>query len=91
MPGWPILSLVTFLPLIGALFVLVVRGDDAVARRNMRWTALFTTVLVFVLSLDDSGSISTAACRGFSFSRNEPGSATFPAIAWASMAFPCRS
>ena len=51
MPGWPILSLVTFLPLIGALFVLVIRGDDAIARRNMRWTALFTTLLSFALSL----------------------------------------
>jgi NADH-quinone oxidoreductase subunit M len=51
MPGWPILSLTTFLPLIGALFVLVIRGDDAVARRNMRWTALFATTLSFALSL----------------------------------------
>ncbi|MDP9138813.1 MAG: NADH-quinone oxidoreductase subunit M, partial [Pseudomonadota bacterium] len=51
MPGWPILSLITFLPLIGALFVLVVRGDDAIARRNIRWTALFTTVLSLVLSV----------------------------------------
>ena len=37
MPGWPILSTITFLPLVGALFILVIRGDDAVAVRNMRW------------------------------------------------------
>ena len=51
MTAWPILSLVTFLPLIGALFVLVVRGDDEVALRNMRWTALFTTIITFIASL----------------------------------------
>jgi NADH-quinone oxidoreductase subunit M len=49
--AWPILSLVTFLPLIGALFVLVVRGDDEIAVRNMRWTTLFTTIITFVISL----------------------------------------
>ena len=52
MPSWPILTLVTFLPLIGALFVLVVRGEDETALRNMRWTALFTTVITFLLSLN---------------------------------------
>ncbi len=72
MPGWPILSLVTFLPLIGALFVLVVRGDDAVARRNMRWTALFTTVLVFVLSLNIL----------FDFDRGVPGFQFLEERAW---------
>jgi NADH-quinone oxidoreductase subunit M len=51
MTAWPILSLVTFLPLIGAMFVLVVRGDDEIAVRNMRWTALFTTIITFVVSL----------------------------------------
>ena len=34
MTGWPVLSLVTFLPMIGALFVLVVRGEDRVAVQN---------------------------------------------------------
>jgi NADH-quinone oxidoreductase subunit M len=51
MTAWPILSLVTFLPVIGALFVLVIRGEDETALRNMRWTALFTTIITFVLSL----------------------------------------
>ena len=31
MPGWPILSILTFLPIIGALFVLAIRGEDEVA------------------------------------------------------------
>ena len=51
MPGWPILSTITFLPLVGALFILVIRGDDEVAVRNMRWTALSTTIITFLLSL----------------------------------------
>ena len=33
MSEWPILSTVTFLPLVGALLVLVIRGDDAIARQ----------------------------------------------------------
>ena len=38
MTGWYILSTITFLPLVGALFILAIRGDDEVARRNMRAT-----------------------------------------------------
>ena len=51
MSSWPVLSLVTFLPIIGALFVLVVRGEDRVAVQNMRFTALFTTLITFFISL----------------------------------------
>ena len=51
MTGWYILSTITFLPLVGALFILVIRGDDAVARRNMRATALSVTLITFLLSL----------------------------------------
>jgi NADH-quinone oxidoreductase subunit M len=51
MSGLPILSLVTFLPLAGALFIFALRGDDAAAIRNMRWGALWTTLATFLLSL----------------------------------------
>ncbi|MGE3831215.1 MAG: NADH-quinone oxidoreductase subunit M [Parvibaculaceae bacterium] len=51
MTGWPILSVVTFLPLVGAAFILVIRGEDEVALRNMRWAALWTTIVTFALSL----------------------------------------
>ncbi|WP_454917176.1 NADH-quinone oxidoreductase subunit M [Xanthobacter sediminis] len=51
MTDWPILSVVTFLPLVGALFILVVRGDDEVAARNARWVALWTTLVTFIVSL----------------------------------------
>jgi len=51
MTDWPILSVITFLPLVGALFILVVRGDDEVSARNARWVALWTTLVTFVVSL----------------------------------------
>ena len=51
MNDWPILSTVTFLPTVGALLVLVIRGDDEIARRNIYHVALWTTAVTFVLSL----------------------------------------
>jgi len=51
MSDWPILSTVTFLPTVGALLVLVIRGDDEIARRNIYHVALWTTAVTFVLSL----------------------------------------
>jgi NADH-quinone oxidoreductase subunit M len=51
MTDWPILSIVTFLPLVGALLIVLIRGDDESARRNIYWTALWTTLVTFILSL----------------------------------------
>src|ERR1700757_4476834 len=51
MIAWPILSVVTFLPLFGALVVWISRGDDEAARRNSRWIALWTTLVTFGISL----------------------------------------
>jgi NADH-quinone oxidoreductase subunit M len=48
---WPILSTVTFLPLLGALFVLTIRGDDDVSRRNIFHVSLWTTAVTFVLAI----------------------------------------
>ncbi len=47
----PILSAVTFLPLVGALFILMIRGDDATVARQARYVALWTTLFTFALSL----------------------------------------
>ena len=44
MASWPILSVVTFLPLAGALFVALLPEDEA-GKRNARWTALWTTLI----------------------------------------------
>jgi NADH-quinone oxidoreductase subunit M len=51
MTDFPLLSLVTFLPLIGAVFILIIRGDEAVVARNARWTAVWTSGITFLMSL----------------------------------------
>ena len=51
MSHWPLLSLVTFLPLVGAAFILMTRGDEAVVARNARNIALWTSLIDFALSL----------------------------------------
>ena len=49
---FPILSLLIFAPLAGALFILAIRGDDQqVINRNARNVALWVSTLVFLLSL----------------------------------------
>ncbi len=49
--GFPLLSLLTWLPLVGAAVILSVRGDEAAVAANARWTALWTSLIVFALSL----------------------------------------
>ena len=51
MSDWPLLSLTTFLPLIGVLFILIIRGDAALVARNARNVALWTSLITFLLSL----------------------------------------
>ncbi len=47
-----ILSLTTFLPILGAIILaLFLRGDDADAQRNAKWVALVTTVVTFICSM----------------------------------------
>jgi NADH-quinone oxidoreductase subunit M len=48
---WPLLTLVTFLPLVGVGFILTTRGDEAVVARNARNIALWTSLIDFVMSL----------------------------------------
>jgi len=51
MAGMPILSLVTFLPLVGVLIILFINDDSEIARRNIRMVALLTTGFTFLISL----------------------------------------
>ncbi len=51
MSGMPILSIVTWLPVLGALFVLSIRGDSEFAAQNARRVALWTTTITFGMSL----------------------------------------
>jgi NADH-quinone oxidoreductase subunit M len=48
----PLISIVTFLPLVGALILLFgVRGDTPEARDNARWVAIWATTGTFFVSL----------------------------------------
>ena len=49
--GFPILSLITWLPLVGGVIIMSVRGDEATVASNARWTALWTSLIVLVLSI----------------------------------------
>ena len=49
--GFPVLSLTTFLPLLGVLVLATLPGDEAASARNARWIALWTSLLAFVVSL----------------------------------------
>src|ERR1700749_3590303 len=49
--GFPILSLITWLPLVGCLMIMSVRGDEETVASNARWPALWTSLIVLVLSL----------------------------------------
>jgi NADH-quinone oxidoreductase subunit M len=46
--GTPILSLVTFLPIAGAIFIALLSRE---AVQNIRYTALWTTIITFLISL----------------------------------------
>ena len=49
--GFPVLSLITFLPLVGVVILMTLRDDEAAIDGNARWTALWTTLVTFLISL----------------------------------------
>ncbi len=51
MTDWPILSTVTFLPLVGVVLLLLMNGETENGRKNVLWISLITTVFTFILSL----------------------------------------
>ncbi len=51
MSNFPILSILTFLPLAGAAFILIMRGEDEALANGARKMALWTSLITFVLSL----------------------------------------
>ena len=71
MTGWPILSTITFLPLLGVVLMLFISDDNEAGRRNIRWITLFTTIATFLVSLLIwTGFDSTTA--NFQFVENKP-------------------
>jgi NADH-quinone oxidoreductase subunit M len=51
MASWPVLSVTTFLPIAGALLIVLLRGSEDAVNRNARWIALWTTLVTFAVSL----------------------------------------
>ncbi len=51
MIDFPVLSLITFLPLLGAALIMTVRGDEQAVAGNARHIALMTSLITFVLSV----------------------------------------
>jgi NADH-quinone oxidoreductase subunit M len=51
MTTFPLLSLVTFLPLAGVLLIMTLRGEAEPVARNARWIALWTSLITFGLSI----------------------------------------
>ena len=51
MASWPILSVTTFLPLVGALFIMLMGGEGEAVKRNARWVALWATLITLAVSL----------------------------------------
>ena len=49
--GFPVLSLITWLPLVGCAVIMTIRGDEQTVASNARWTALWTSLLVMLLSI----------------------------------------
>src|SRR5215470_8761656 len=72
MSDFPILSLTTFLPLVGALLILFTRGDDKFVAQSARILALITSCVVFLLSL----------YIWFEFDRTNPGFQFEEKAAW---------
>lgn len=49
--NWPLLSVVIFLPLVGVLFLLLIRGDEKGVADNAKQVALWVSGFTFFLSL----------------------------------------
>jgi len=49
--NFPILSTIIFIPLIGALFILITRGSENNVEKNSKYVAIFSSLVNFFLSL----------------------------------------
>ncbi len=70
--GFPLLSLLTWLPLVGCVVIMLVRGDEETVASNARWAALWTSLIVLGLSL----------ILWAKFDPNEPGYQFVESIPW---------
>jgi len=49
--NFPILSSIIFIPLIGALFILVIKGEKKIVVKNSKYVAIFSSLTNFFLSI----------------------------------------
>ena len=49
--SWPILTVLTFIPLVGVIFLLLIRGDEQMVKRNARDVALLVSVFTLLFAL----------------------------------------
>jgi NADH-quinone oxidoreductase subunit M len=71
MTGWPILSTITFLPILGVVLMMFINDSEESGRRNIRWIALFTTIATFLVSLLIWTGFDTTTAD-FQFVENKP-------------------
>ena len=69
--GFPILSLITFLPLAGVALIATLSGTEAAVARNARWIALWTSLIVLALGIYLWISFNPAV-PGFQFVEDHP-------------------
>ena len=48
--NFPILSAIIFIPLIGALFILVIKGEQKTVEKNSKYVAIFSSLANFFIS-----------------------------------------
>ena len=49
--NFPILSAIIFIPLIGAIFILITKGSEKNVEKNSKYVAIFSSLVNFILSL----------------------------------------
>ena len=68
MTSWPLLSILIFLPIIGAVFIYGIRHESvAVEARNAKMVALWVSIITFVLSLFIASKFTLATAGDFQF------------------------
>ena len=91
MSSWPILSITTFLPLLGVLFICALRGDDEAVQAQRALGGAVDHARHLRGVADPGVALRSRRRPNSSSSRSMPGSAAPPPTTWASTAFRCRS
>ena len=91
MATWPVLSVTTFLPLVGALFIMALRGDSECRQAQCALGRALDHARHLRGVARAGLALRPGVRRNSSSSRRRAGSAATPTTTWASTAFRCRS